>query len=200
MPRSLAENVHTWRQLHPTWKLRIWRDDDLRWLEHVDLYDRAPLLVPFDAIGQLRSDIARYEILAKYGGFYADCDTRPLRPIDRALNGLDAFAAWEDATWVGNTYLGATPFHPVMLELIAGMRASITSGARMHMRPNRLTGPRYLTPIWRRHNCHVAPTRLWYPFSFMDAYRGRTLDERRYPEAYAVHQWRHIRSVRTARA
>lgn len=174
----------------------MWGDEDLRWLEHRDLYEAAPELVPADAVGQLRADIARYEILAKHGGLYVDADTVALRPVDTALAGHDTFAAAEDPTWIGNTYLGSTPGHPAMLELVAGLRTSIAR-ADGRLRPNRLTGPQYLTAVWCRNSCHVAPTRLWFPYSYRHVRRGAVPTS--YGDAYAVHRWEHTRDLQGSR-
>lgn len=194
MPTDLAANLTEWRRLHPAWDVTVWGDDDLAWLQHRDLYDQADRLVPRDAVGQFRSDIARYEILRRHGGLYVDCDTHPLRPVDDALDGLDAFAAAENRRFVGNTYLGCTPGHPVMAELVDRTRASIA--ANRGRRPNWMTGPRFLTPIWLRHGCHVAPTEQWFPITYQQARSGRRVPATFPPDVYAAHEWRHVRQAR----
>ena len=65
MPRELVEYGQTWRQHHPGWKFRLWRDRDLR------------RLVPSDAVARARhhvelSDLLRFEVLRRYGGVYVD--------------------------------------------------------------------------------------------------------------------------------
>jgi mannosyltransferase OCH1-like enzyme len=175
------------------WTYRLWTDADLDWLRHRDLYDQAPNLVPADAVGQLRADIARYEILERHGGLYVDIDTVALQPVDGALEGHDTFAAREDPSWIGNTYLGCTAGHPVMKELVANLRANInlTNG---RTRPNRLTGPRYLTPIWQSHNGYVAPREQWFPYSYTDVKNG-TVPTRFDEDVYATHLWNHTREL-----
>lgn len=195
LPDHLAAYVGSWDRHHPGWEHRLWTERDLPPLQNHDLYDRAPELVPVDAIGQLRSDIARYEILLTYGGLYVDCDTEALRPVDESLAGHDAWAAAEDANWVGNTYLACTPGHPVMRALVDGLAASVARNAGR--RPNRMTGPRYLTPIWRAHGCHIARQRDWYPYSYADVKRGTVPAS--YGNAYAAHHWDHTRRVLAAR-
>lgn len=195
MPERYAAYRATWARHHPDWEHRFWSDDDLGWIPHRDLYDRADELVPGDAVGQFRADIARYAILAKHGGFYADVDTEALRPVDAALVGHDAFAAAEDDRWVGNTYLAAAPNHPVTFDLVDRLAASVQR--HRGWRPNRMTGPHYLTPIWRRRRCHVAPRHLWFPYSYRDVYNDRVPGD--YGNAYAVHHWGHARDLVAAR-
>jgi mannosyltransferase OCH1-like enzyme len=195
VPDELATWMESWRRLHRSWVHRLWRDDDLGWLTHRDLFDCAPDLVPVDAVGQLRADIARYEILLRHGGLYVDCDTEALRPVDEVIAGVDVWAAMEDTRWVGNTYLAATPGHEVMRALVSGIPASV----RLHAgkRPNVMTGPQYLSPLWRSHRCPVSAPRRWFPYSYRDVRRGTVPTD--YGDAYAVHHWRHTRDLQASR-
>jgi mannosyltransferase OCH1-like enzyme len=188
--------VESWRRLHPGWDHVLWGDDDLGWLANRALYDAALAVVPPDAVGQLRADIARYEILDRHGGFYADADTECLAPVDDALAGHDAFAVAEDPSWVGNTYLGTVRSHQVLSDLIVGIEASII--INRGRRPNWMTGPRYLTSAWRRHGCHVDPTERWYPYSYRDVKAG-TVPTTFGDDVVAVHHWGHTRDVLAAR-
>jgi len=190
-PQHLAEYMRSWQEQHPTWTYKLWGDDDLDWLQHRKLFDRAHRIVPPDAVSQFKADLARYEILLAHGGFYADADTECLAPIDHVMAGRDAFAAAEDANYVGNTYLGCTPGHPVMQALVDGIPASVAK--RRGQRANRISGPRYVTPIWNQHGCHVDPVDLWFPYSYSDIKNGTVPDD--YGAAYAAHHWHHTRTV-----
>ena len=192
MPQHLSENVDQWRAMHPDWQCHVWTEKNLPILRNRDLYKRAPELVPADAVGQFRADIARYELLFDFGGLYCDVDTIPLRPIDDALVGHEVFAAMEDRTYVGNTYLGSVPGHQIFRDLVAGLPANVK---RMPgKRPNKLSGPQYLTPVWKRHGGYTAPSREWFPFSYTDVKNG-TVPTDYAPEVRAVHQWYHTNTV-----
>jgi hypothetical protein len=65
-------------------------------------------------------------------------------------------------------------------------------------RPNKLSGPQYLTPVWNRHGGHVAPQRQFYPYSYIDVKRG-TVPEHFDSDVYAAHSWDHTRRVLSAR-
>lgn len=198
MPDHLSANCRTWAELHPDWDMKLWTEHEIRCigLQNQALYDQAAKIVPADAVGQFRADIVRYELLALYGGVYVDVDTRPLRNIESALEGHDEFAAREDRNWVGNTYLGAITGHPIMHEIIAGLPANVQ---RLRgRRPNKLSGPQYITPIWNRHHGHIAPRDLWYPYSYIDVKRG-SVPEQIAPDVYALHEWDHTKRVLAAR-
>lgn len=194
MPSHLSANILAWADMHPDWDMKLWTEHEIDeiGLHNRALYDQAEKIVPSDAVEQFRADIARYEILALFGGMYTDVDTRPLRPIEPALAGHHEFAAREDRNWVGNTYLAAVPGHPIMHALIAGMPANVHRFRGK--RPNKLSGPQYITPIWNRHHGHVAPRGQFYPFSYIDVKRG-TVPDVFDANVYAVHEWFHTETV-----
>jgi hypothetical protein len=70
-PRPLPAFTQSWRlcAFKNDWEYRLWREKDiddlnLKWRA---CYDAAPMF-------QIKSDIARIEILSRFGGFYVDCD------------------------------------------------------------------------------------------------------------------------------
>lgn len=198
MPSHLQASCLRWEETHPDWQFMLWTEtqiDDLN-LQNRALYDQAEKLVPRDAVEQFRADIVRYEVLLAHGGMYTDADTYPLRRIDPALEGHAEFAAYEDQRWIGNTYIGVVPNHPIMRTLVSEMPANVTR--RRGSRPNKLSGPQYLTPIWRRFGGYVAPQRSWYPYSYTDVKRG-TVPNVFDTAVYAVHSWDHTKRVMEAR-
>jgi mannosyltransferase OCH1-like enzyme len=158
------------------------------------LYDEAGEIAP-DHVGQLRSDVLRYEILHRFGGIYVDADFECLKPIDDLLEGVECFAAWEiQDRWVNNAVMGCVPFHPFLERLIAGLTES--AERNRGFKPNRISGPRYVTPIWRKHGEGVTifPQRLFYPYGFSEIDKHRVGEE--WPDAYAVHHWGNRRRER----
>lgn len=190
IPGHLVAHIDTWEALHPSWEHRLWREADLDWLENQDLFDRAEEITPH--VGQLRADIARYEILYAFGGLYVDCDMHALRPVD-PLMGDRCWAAWEtDGQWVNNAVLASEPGHPLWADAIAGLPDNVRRHRRR--RPNVMTGPQYLTPLALEHGITVHPSAAFYP------YRWDELDRHAedFPDAYAVHHWDNARKRRGA--
>lgn len=186
MPDHLAAYVATWVKVHPGWEHHIWGNGDLDWLENQELYDFAEAITRDH--GQFRSDVARYEILHRYGGVYIDCDFEALAPIDELLIGVDCFAAWEtDDVWVGNAILGSVPGHPFLADLIDGLPANVRS--HRGKRPTVLSGPQYLTPIAKRHGITLLPSSQVYPYNWNELDRAGE----RFPGAYAIHRWENKR-------
>lgn len=185
MPDELAAYRQTWIDLHPAWEHRLWGDSDLGWLTNRDMFDRAEEFT--DRVGQFRSDVARYEILARYGGVYVDCDMEARRPIDVMLE-HGCWAAWEtDGAWINNAVIGAVPGHPLFADLIRRLPANVEAHRRSQ--PNRMTGPQFFTPLAVAYGIEVRPSAEFFP------YRWDQLDRagREFPDAYAVHHWHNAR-------
>lgn len=189
MPEHLAAYVRSWREVHPDSEFRVWGDDDLGWLHNRKLYEAASKVAP-GSEGQFCSDVARYEILLRHGGVYVDCDFEALRPIAPLLDD-DCFLAWEtDGVWVNNAIIGAAPGHELLHDLVARLPHNVRRNRGK--RPNHLSGPRFVTPLARRHGVTVHPSSWFYP------YRWDELDRQgeEFPEAFAVHHWNNARRRR----
>lgn len=192
IPDQHRRFLATWEEHHPDWPLSIWDDAALANFPLVNqaIYDEAEQIAP-GSVGQLRSDVARYEILLKYGGIYVDTDVECLRSIEPlvAIAGNRAFAGWEaEGRWVNNAVLGAPAGHPFLRALVDGLAANV----RRHMnpgtvRPNVLTGPQYVTPLYQimPKLVHVFPRVTFYPFLWNELHRKRE----QFPDSYAVHWW-----------
>jgi mannosyltransferase OCH1-like enzyme len=197
LPGWAQANMFAWRDLHPKWRVRLWREGDLKDLMNQDLYDRAEAIVPPDAVGQFRADVARYEILYRFGGLYVDVDTRPLRPIDDALSGHPEFAVSETPEFIGNTYLASEPESQIMLALVKGLPGSVKTWPVGGTKATIVSGPQYMTPIWRKLGGWVDErTELFFPYSYKDVKKGKEAAVRVDPNAYAIHDFNHVRELK----
>lgn len=191
-PDWLAAFAATWER--PGWEIRQWSDDnvgELFPLRNQAIFDEAPEIAP-DHVGQLRSDVLRLEILDRFGGVYVDADFECIRPIDDLLDGIDCFAAWESQDrWIGNTVLGAVSGHPFVDALIARLPGNVRR--RRGSRPNKLSGPQYVTRVYRAEfegSVTVFPQGLFYPYGWHEVADVNPAGARdQFPGAYAVHHW-----------
>lgn len=184
LPSFANEYWERWRELMPDWILVDWTQ--LPKLVNQQAYDDATSYAQ-------KSDIARYELLYYYGGVYVDTDVEPVKSIESLVQEADAFAGYEDDTYLCNAVLGANAGHPLMGELILGISDNI---AATKDRPiNEQTGPVYLTKVAQGYQGLVRfePV-VFYPYSHTsgDAMRfvsaediSRTLDG----GCYAIHRW-----------
>ena len=190
-PEWLSRLAGTWSEHHPDWVVEEWSDDnvgELFPLYNQDVYDRAELIAP-NNVGQLRSDVLRLEILARFGGVYIDSDFECCKPIDRLIEDRACFVARVDDRWINNAIIGCLPGDPFIAALVSDLADNVKRNSGF--KPNRMTGPQYLTKVFNAgdFDVDVLPAELFYP------YRWDDLDghKRDYPDAYAIHHWHNQR-------
>jgi hypothetical protein len=184
MPERVESLRRTWMDRHPNWEFRVWRLEDLRWLRNQRLFDRAR---PFSQ----KADLARYEIINRFGGVYLDTDMECLRPIEPLVDGCAFFSGREPAGNVAAGIFGAIPSHPIMQEVICRLPVSCLVNP-----PDQLgltTGPQLLDRTIRegawegKPGVRVFPPAFFYPYDFYEPWRH----EETFPRAYAAHHWGH---------
>jgi len=185
MPGEFVHYGETWRGCYPDWEVKLWSEDSVPRLENQELFDSASTLVP-GAAEQFRADVARYEILWRFGGLYVDADLECRRSIVDLLGGVSLIAAWEvDNIWINNALLGCTAGHPFMRALIDGLPKNVLSVLKRQ--PNHMSGPRYVTRMFRE----LSPEMLLLPSARIYPYLWNELDreDEEFPEAFAIHRW-----------
>lgn len=193
MPDHLAENRRQLMAALPGWEFRLWGDDDFGWLQNQRLFDRASDIAQ-GSEGQLKSDLARYEMLRLLGGVYLDLDITPGGRIEM-LEGMlstECFAGWETDTFANNAVLGSVAAHPLFVDLVDTVPASIE--ANRGKRPNRMTGPHFFTPLALKHGCTIHPQQAFYPYAYNELER----DAETFPESVLVHHWDNQRRLKEA--
>ena len=132
--------IETWRTINPAFEHLLWTEqgiDDLG-LMHVRLYRDFMEAGLHDGA----ADVARVEILHRFGGVYADADSVALRPLLEApFMRAEFFAPREPvdvgdplsrgAELISNAFMGSVPGHPVLADYLG-----------------RLTGLRAQRPMW----------------------------------------------------
>ena len=110
-----------WRALHPDWEYKLWRDADVAALG----LENAAAFSAATNWGEA-SDIARYEILLRFGGVYADMDFEPLRPLDALREAADFFVGFSNvgAVEINNGLIGAAPGHALLAALVERVAAA----------------------------------------------------------------------------
>ncbi len=201
----------SWIDRNPGFEYRFWTDEDIGRF----IAEEHPALLPVfhgyaDPIARI--DLARYLILRRFGGVYADLDFECLRPIDGLLEGRSFVVGLEPEEHGGlakaverglprilcPSFLASVPGHPFWDHLLDRLVEARSCADVLDA-----TGPFLLTRAhadyeWARHEdgaaaVTVLPPELLYPVTKEDCWSGRLFDpvfwERATRRAYAVHYW-----------
>lgn len=111
IPINYLKYYETARRFHRDWKLWLWSDEEIEWL---NLQNRTEFYRAIEYAQ--KSDIARYEILYRYGGVYSDSDNEFVRSIDVIKSPPAFFASYVDEKReeITNSFIGAIRKSPVL--------------------------------------------------------------------------------------
>lgn len=176
LPERFREFGETWKQLHPTWELMLWTDQNRPKLRYEHEYWAT-------TNWSNRSNLLRYELILDHGGVYLDTDFECFKPIDSLIEGLEFFTACEHYPegWIAPGLFGAVPGHPIVKEVVDGIATNPESVSY-----EKYCATEYFTSIVKKHpEAKIFPPELFYPYYCNETYRGRD----NYPKAYAAHHW-----------
>lgn len=88
MPKKLMQ---TWKDKHPKWLYMLWDDEKIKTIawKNYKLIDNI-----LDWNG--KCDVIRWEILYRFGGFFADADSICLNPVDELLKDWRFISCYEN--------------------------------------------------------------------------------------------------------
>ena len=211
VPPEFQALQRSWIERNPGFEYRFWTDEDIGRF----IAEEHPALLPVfhgyaDPIARI--DLARYLILRRFGGVYADLDFECLRPIDGLLEGRSFVVGLEPEEHgrlakaverglpriLCPSFLATVPGHPFWDHLLERLVEARSSADVLDA-----TGPFLLT---RAHASYeggrhedgaaevtVLPPHLLYPVTKEDCWSGRLFDlafwEQATRRAYAVHYW-----------
>lgn len=202
-PAKYDEYWKAWQALHPGAEFYTWTEDNLPELVNAAAYKTAAFIakagaVPMAqerAIAVMRADIVAYELVYQFGGVYLNCDVLPLKPLDDLLN-YEAFFGLEDDIHLCNAVMGAKPEHPLLFDVIKGLRKNMHTYKDVGM--EKATGPQYLTKVYSSgdYEVEVLPQSAFYPLHHGSIPHGSDYSDvgirlAKEQGSYACHMWGH---------
>lgn len=163
-PRPTPEHIETWRRVNPGRIHKLWTASEL-WniLADYDLQDAFTSYIS-SQMYPAAADIARYCILHRFGGFYADADSEALRWLDIAT----PFLVYESEKFrpglICNGFLQVRQESPLMEEVIDRVR-SLEHPVEPATVWKQL-GPGLLTDVAKNHQIDVLTSSLFLPYHF----------------------------------
>lgn len=185
----------TWKLHHPDWIYILWTND---LVEDFGLKNKAQ----YDATQNYgeKADIARYEILDKFGGLYIDTDFECLKPFDPLNHCCDFYAGIspESTLEVYNGLIGTIPGHPIIKYCIEAISTHTTENLSYDtLDIIKRTGPIFFTQQIMKYlpnsttNTVLFPLTYFYPWPNGVRLENKRSDIERWfkPESFAVHHW-----------
>ncbi len=195
LPYKHRKMQATWLKYHPEWEYKLWTDKDIEelGLYNKQLYDQAVTYAE-------KADIARYEILYRFGGLYVDTDFECIQPFDIFNYNLEFYAGIEynKELRVNNALIAAKPAHPILKKCVEKI-GTYPIILKPHLTPRQIyietlvqkTGPAYFTrvifeEIDNTTSLVLFPNTFFYPFN-----SGKQLLAYSFikPETFAMHHW-----------
>lgn len=127
--------IDSWKSFHKDYDIKVWNEENLFVLENQKRFDKTNKL-------NEKSDIARYEILYNYGGFYIDCDILCLKNIDDLLNNV-FFCLYEKKKLISNSIIGCEKKNKIIKKIYKSIPENIDNSIPVWKR----TGPLFFTNI-----------------------------------------------------
>lgn len=129
-PKEGIENVHSWVEKHPDWKIKFWTDRR-RPLPNRSMELKLVSDFSFETLGAYykesdnfaeKSDLLRYEILYQEGGLYVDHDVKCFKSFSPFHHNFDLYCGLEpphepvlnSSISVNNNVIGVCSRHPVL--------------------------------------------------------------------------------------
>jgi len=172
--------LQTWQIKHPDWDYHFWTEKEILSL---------PLTLEkhYHAMPKLsgKINLARYEILLRYGGIYIDADTECIRLLpEEVFCSPYVWALYEDErhkkNQVANGMMGAEPGNPFIAELVMRLRRAESLDPESW----KSCGPAFVTKVWEetRYPLVVFPSAYFLPQSWKE-------EKPHSPEIFARHFW-----------
>jgi len=197
LPKKYDAWVRSWEKNHPGWKYVLWTDKEI---EEFELANRK-LYHSTSNYGE-KSDIARYEILYRFGGVYVDTDLESLMPLDVLHENYEFYTGISHldggVLCLANGIIGSVAGHPILKECIETIKL------KWHLKMIiEITGPVHFTQSFcdvvekmkgtlAYKNIIALPATYFYPFGITKKdMRGQELKSylKSFPESFTAHYW-----------
>ncbi len=194
LPNRCKELQATILRLHPDWAYMLWTEKEI---EEFGLVNKEAYDVSTN-YGQ-KSDIARYEILDRFGGVYLDCDFELIKSLDEFHHTLDFYVGCDYGKQflIFNGLMGSTPGNPILKECIASLDITAQHSSKRHFNTIQWsTGPYHLTRCWYKQACNagrcvVLPSVYFYPLPHYKRHNPTPDEIGKWitPDTYGIHYW-----------
>lgn len=191
---NLPRRYQTWadsiQRINPQYEYKLWDEKSILDLgltnEYVFIKNTNP---------GIKSDIARYEILSRFGGLYLDTDFEAIRPFDNFLhcNDFVSCLVFDYKPQIANGFLGCSINSPFMNLLVANIPQDL-SVSLSPLQVLDFYGANYLTNLLKSHhellmNALILPSQYFYPWPNFLRHSKDLPSTFITDHTYAIHHW-----------
>lgn len=179
IPSDYEQFWEAWQRQFPHYTFITWRDQDL---EKLPLSSRK-FIETQNPVTQ--ADIARLEILYRFGGIYLDCDMIPYHYFDSSqfTSSLVVCNEIKSDEYCSTCFIAAEPDHPVLKWAIEEIIKRPLGLAP----PNHETGPYFFKEALMHGTYQKLPTECFYPYLYNEPLSATI--ERSLSKTYGIHIW-----------
>lgn len=194
LPVDSVRYLKSWSEKHDGWGRWIWSDRGLSvegWeskdINELDM-SLKDLYLKFTKQAR-RSNIARLEIIKKYGGVYIDCDIICQKNIEYLIDGLDSFGhkyfghkygKYEES--INNAFFGSTKENKFIDLNLLMIKNKENNYKNLDNEP---FGPIIMTEVKKIHDIYSFEPWVAAPYNWLEKEKSRL----NYPEAFCIHKW-----------
>lgn len=190
LPERYKKLQESWRKYHPDWEYIVWQDADIEQfgLHNKDLYDQST------NYGE-RSDLARVEILERYGGLYVDTDFECYQSFDVLHEQFEFYAGMVPLDRFGilaNGIMGSIPGHPILKRYIRTLKDVWAHKDICARGPGHFDSCFYQETLVHSDGVIAFPPSYFFPVTQDQVRAGMSqeaMHQLRAPETMAIHYW-----------
>jgi len=193
LPKKYKKFQKTWIKHNPDWEYKLWTDKEIAELNltNKQMYEA-------ESNYGAKSDIARYEILYRFGGLYVDTDFECLKPFEIFNHCFDFYVGIYFTRYkINNAIIGSISHHPILKECIETLNTERKLYDTSDHNIIHNTGPIHLYKAFIKHcqncsdSCVAFPSGYFYPwpFTFLKENKKNQRNKWIRPESFAIHHW-----------
>lgn len=190
LPKKYSLWGETWRKFNPSWKYKLWTDNELKDfpLVNQELFDQASNY-------GFKSDIARYEILRKFGGIYVDTDFECLKPIPNDLLKYDFVSCiiFREFPIINNAMIMSKIKSSFIDQLINNI--NLKNELKVPQDTLKASGPVYLSNQYfslsnnEKKKCLILPSNYFYPYPSFLLNNSKNVSDFILSYSIGIHHW-----------
>ena len=190
LPKKYQQWMLTWQNLNKDWEYKLWTDKNIKELKfkNQDLFDKS------NNVG-FKSDIARYEILKKFGGLYADTDLECIKSIPDYFRTYDFVSCivFDNTPQINNALILSKPNSLFLSEILD--KVSRQNDDNSAMETLKCSGSLLMTKIYFSLNQEIRaknlilPSNYFYPLPNFPLDKNISINKFIKEETIGIHYW-----------